>query len=105
MSDLEKKIENLEKALIVQHSTLRRLVNSELVLRAFATAVMRQPNLDPCRLLEDYDALTLAAMEKLPPTFQMPDQFEELVEPLRTSCQAARRRGKDPLSLWTSDGL
>jgi len=99
MSDFEKKMEKIESALVAQHNTLKRLINAELALRSFAMAVMRQPNLDPCRLLEDYDRFSLSALEQLPPQFQMPDQLEELAEPLRTSCQAARRRGKDPRSL------
>ena len=94
MPDLEQKIENLEKALVVQHNAIKRLINAELALRAFATAVMRQPILDPCRLLEDFESLTQASLKELPPAFQMPDQVEELAEPLRLSCQDAQRRGK-----------
>ena len=96
MPELEQKVEKIEAALVAQHNTLKRLINAELALRSFALAVMRQPNLDHCRLLEDYDKLSLQALEQLPPGFQLPDQIEELAEPLRTSCQAARSRGTTP---------
>lgn len=89
-TDLETRVANLESALLLQHSTLKRLFNHEIALHALAISLTRQPRLDPCQLLEDFEALMIASFEQLEPGQQVPEAFEEISTSLRRLCRNVR---------------
>jgi len=86
ISELETRVENLEKTLLLQHNTLMRLFNHEMALNALAVATSRQRGLDHCQLVEDFEALMLASIEQVQPGHQVPEAFEQILSSLRKLC-------------------
>jgi hypothetical protein len=73
------RLQQLEKAVLAQHESIKKLTSEALSLRAFALAVFEQPGIDLVRLRDDYVELWEQAVEQVPPEMQDKQSLQRLL--------------------------